>query len=488
MTEYITTIGLEVHAQIRTASKMFDGCSADYAGSAPNTAVSVVSLGLPGALPVVNRRAIELAALSGLALNCTINQHSVFSRKSYPYPDLPKGYQITQYDEPLCSDGWIELRNDDGSTRRIGIERLHIEEDTGRLTHAGDDSSLIDYNRSGVPLMEIVSQPDITSPDEARRYFQKLRQILVWIGVNNGDMEHGELRCDANVSVRPVGQQAFGAKVEIKNMNSFRAVERALTFEVQRQIAALDAGQLIAQETRGWNEDLGVTISQRSKEFAHDYRYFPEPDIPPLVLTPEWIETRQAELPELPDARRVRFEREYALTFQDADLLTSERPVADYFEQAVAAGQAVGASAKDVANWILGELFRLQKDSGAAATELPTRMPPQHIAELLDLLAKGTITRTVAKQVFETSYREGSAPAKIVAAQGLTQISDNNALAELARSVIGDAAHAKAVAEYRKGKTSAIQYLVGQVMRATKGQANPQAARAALEAELQGDG
>lgn len=482
MTEYITTIGLEVHAQVRTASKMFDGCSADYAGGEPNTRTSVVSLGLPGALPVVNRRAIEMAALSGLALNCSVNLHSIFARKSYIYPDLPKGYQITQYDQPLCSNGWIEIRTDDGSMKRIGIERLHIEEDTGRLVHMPDGSSLIDYNRSGVPLMEIVSEPDIASPEEARRYFQKLRQILMWIGVNNGDMEHGELRCDANVSVRPRGQHTYGVKVEIKNMNSFRAVERALTYEVQRQIQALEAGTTIVQETRGWNETLGVTVGQRSKEFAHDYRYFPEPDIPPLVLDADWVAARQAELPELPDARRARFEAEYSLSVQDAELLTIERSVADYYEAAVAAAQAVDSSAKEVANWITGELFRLLNDSGEPPGRMAERMPPAHIAEVLALLAKGTITRTIAKQVFEESFQSGQAPSQIVATRGLTQISDADTLATLAREII--AANPKPVAEYRKGKTSAIQFLVGQMMKATKGQANPQTARAVLEAEL----
>ncbi len=482
MTEYITTIGLEVHAQVRTASKMFDACSADYAGGEPNTRTSVVSLGLPGALPVINQRAIELAALSGLALNCSINLHSIFARKSYIYPDLPKGYQITQYDQPLCSNGWIEIRADDGSMKRIGIERLHIEEDTGRLVHMPDGSSLIDYNRSGVPLMEIVSEPDIASPEEARRYFQKLRQILMWIGVNYGDMEHGELRCDANVSVRPRGQHEYGVKVEIKNMNSFRAVERALVYEVQRQIQALEAGVTIVQETRGWNETLGITVGQRSKEFAHDYRYFPEPDIPPLVLDIDWVATRQAELPELPDARRARFEAEYNLSLQDAELLTMERSVADYYEAAVAAAQAVNGSAKDVANWITGELFRLLNDSGEPPGCMAVRMPPAHIADVLALLARGTITRTVAKQVFEESFQSGRAPSQIVDTRGLTQISDADTLTTLAREII--AANPRPVAEYRNGKTSAIQFLVGQMMKATKGQANPQTARAVLEDEL----
>jgi aspartyl-tRNA(Asn)/glutamyl-tRNA(Gln) amidotransferase subunit B len=484
MTEYITTIGLEIHAQVQTESKMFDTCSADYAGHEPNSRISVVSLGLPGALPVVNRRAIELAALTGLALNCRVNAHSVFARKSYPYPDLPKGFQITQYEEPLCSDGWIMILDESGREKRIGIERLHIEEDTGRLVHGGNGASLIDYNRSGVPLMEIVSRPDIASPDEARRYFQKLRQILLWIGVNSGSLEEGALRCDANVSVRPAGQEQYGIKVEIKNMNSFRAVERALTYEVQRQIEMLKAGSTIAQETRGWNEAAGRTVSQRSKEFADDYRYFPEPDIPPLVFDAAWIADRRAELPELPDARRMRFMSEYQLSLQDADLLTIERNVADYFEEALQAATSAGASPKDVANWVLGELFRLLNDRGEGYERMAERVPVRHLAAVIEMVAKGTITRTVAKQVFEQSFEQGQDPAAIVAEQGLTQISDDSALSAVAREIIGDAKHQKAVNEYLKGKTSAIQYLVGQMMKATRGQANPQAARQVLETEL----
>jgi aspartyl-tRNA(Asn)/glutamyl-tRNA(Gln) amidotransferase subunit B len=348
--------------------------------------------------------------------------------------------------------------------------------------HAPDGSSLIDYNRSGVPLMEIVSEPDITSPEEARHYFQKLRQILLWIGVNSGNMEEGALRCDANVSVRPADQQHYGAKVEIKNMNSFRSVERALSYEVQRQIGVLQAGGTIVQETRGWREDEGITESQRSKESAHDYRYFPEPDIPPLLLDETWVAARLAELPELPDARRDRFEAEYGLNRIDADLLTFDRYVADYYETAVATARTVNGSAKDVANWIGGELFRLLKDTGETTSNLPTRMPPRHIAAVLEMLAQGAITRTVAKQVFEESYQTGGNPADIVRDKGLKQISDTGELAALARDVI--AKNDKAVSEYRKGKTSAIQFLVGQIMKATKGQANPQSARAALEAEL----
>lgn len=484
MPEYIATIGLEIHAHVLTTSKMFDGCSTDYAGAPPNTRVSVVSLGLPGALPVLNARAVELAALCGLALGCRVNERSIFARKSYPYPDLPKGFQITQYDEPLCSDGAIEIRTAAGEVRRIGIERLHIEEDTGRLIHSPDGASLIDYNRSGMPLMEIVTRPDIRTPEEARLTFEKIRQILVWIGANSGNLEEGALRCDANVSVRPAGSERFGAKVEIKNINSFRFVERALTYEIERQIRILEAGGTVEQETRGWREDLGRTEGQRSKEYAHDYRYFPEPDIPPLVLSPEWIAARQAELPELPDARRARLMATHGLSWQDADLLTQERAIADYYEAAVAAVNRPDG-AKEVANWVLNEGFRLLKDRGEPATVLIERMPVQRLATLIDLVQQGTITRVVARQLFEEVFTTGADPAALVAERGLTQISDDGALLEAVRAALADEKAAKAIAEYRKGKTTAIQFLVGMVMRATKGQANAQRVRELLEAELQ---
>jgi aspartyl-tRNA(Asn)/glutamyl-tRNA(Gln) amidotransferase subunit B len=482
MADYLVTIGLEIHAQVLTRSKMFDGCPAEYANMLPNTHVSVVSLGLPGSLPVINERAIALAALSGLAINCRVNHESVFARKSYIYPDLPKGYQITQYDKPLCSDGWLEIRTEAGETKRIGIERLHMEEDTGRNVHIGNGTSLVDLNRSGVPLMEIVSNPDMTTPEEARLYFEKLHQTLVWIGVNTGSMADGAMRCDANVSIRPEGQQEYGVKVEIKNLNSFRAIERALTYEVQRQIAVLKDGGTLTQETRGWNEEQGVTVAQRSKEFAQDYRYFPDPDLPPLVLDDAWIAARQSELPELPDACCQRFMTDYGLSRKEAELLTTNRAVADYYETAVAAAQQGGSSARDVANWIVGELFRLLKEEAVPFTALADRMPAGYIAEVLDMLTKGTINRTVAKQVFEESFHQTTSPIQLVQDKGLTQISDESALVTLARDVVE--ANPKPVAQYRSGKTSTIQFLVGQMMKATKGQANPQTARAALEEVL----
>lgn len=483
MTDYLVTIGLEVHAHIKTESKMFDACPANYAGAPPNSYVTALSLGMPGTLPVLNQRAVELAALTGLALHCRVNHRSVFSRKSYPYPDLPKGFQITQYDEPICSDGWVEISSSTG-VKRVGVERLHIEEDTGRLLHADDDSSLIDYNRSGVPLMEIVSRPDISTPEEARLTFEKIRQILVWIGVNSGNLEEGALRCDANISVRPAGQPHYNAKVEVKNINSFRFVERAMAYEIQRQIAVMEAGGTVVQETRGWREDLGRTDGQRSKEAAHDYRYFPEPDIPPLVLSDAWIAERSNELPELPDARQARFEAAYGLSAQDAALLTGERTVADYYEAAVQAAMAVGGSAKEVANWVINEGFRLLKDRGEEATRLGVRMPVGHVAGLIALITKGSINRNVAKQLFEESFDSGADPVRLVAERGLTQIGDGEALRAVVREVLADEKAARAISEYRSGKTTAAQFLVGMVMKATRGQANAQVARALIEEEL----
>lgn len=479
--EYLVTIGLEVHAQIRTQSKMFCGCSAEVANAAPNTHVCPTCMGLPGALPYINRRAVELAALTGLALNCRIEHNNVISRKNYFYPDLPSSYQRSQFDDPLCVAGWVEIAGEDG-TRRIGLTRVHIEEDTGKLNHQADGSSLVDFNRAGVPLMEIVSEPDLTSPDEARRYFQKLQQLLRWIGVNTGNMEEGALRCDANVSVRPVGQKEYGAKVEIKNMNSFRAVERALTYEIQRQKAALDAGETIRQSTRGWDEARGVTVEQRLKEGSEDYRYFPEPDIPPLRLSDEWIAARQAELPELPAERSARFIAAYGLSATDAEVLTADRADSEYFEQAVAAAQAQGVGARDVAIWVTGELFRLTKETGESLGDIHDRFKPAYVGEVIALLANGTITRTSAKEVFEASFRDGSAPAQVVRARGLAVIGGGDALAGLAREAIAN--NPKSVADYKSGKVVAIKFLVGQVMKASKGQANPQAAQAALEEEL----
>ncbi len=472
--EYEAVIGLEVHAQMLTDSKMFCGCSADYANAAPNTHTCPVCLGLPGALPVLNQRAVELMAMTGRALNCRVNHDTFFDRKNYFYVDLPSSYQRSQYEHPLCTDGWVEIETSEGS-KRIGITRAHMEEDTGKLNHV-DGLSLVDYNRSGVPLLEIVSEPDLRSAEEAKLYCAKMRQLLVWIGVNSGNLDEGAMRFDVNVSVRPRGSREFGAKIEIKNLNSIRSVERAIQYEIKRQIDVLAAGGRLYQETRGWDEDRGITLSQRSKEYAHDYRYFPDPDLPPLALDEVWIAARDAALPELPDARRRRFEHQYGLPAQDAALLTTERAIADYFESAVAA--ANGHAPKQVANWITGELFRLLNDSGEAIGAAAARLRPEFIGELIGLIKASAITGTTAKQVFEESYRSGASPAAIVDARGLRQISDTGAVSAFARAAID--ANPKVVGDYRAGKTQALKFLVGQVMKLSKGQANPQLAEAAL--------
>lgn len=478
MSNYMVTIGLEVHAQIATASKMFCACSASVAGAEPNTHICPTCLGLPGSLPVINGRAIEQAIRTGLALNCRIQPANVISRKNYFYPDLPSGYQRSQFDDPLCVEGWIDIDSGGGS-KRIGLTRVHIEEDTGKLNHMSDGSSLVDFNRAGMPLMEIVSEPDIESPEEARRYFQKLRQVLLWIGANSGNMEEGALRCDANVSVRPEGQQEYGSKVEIKNINSFRSVERALSYEIERQISELEAGRSIPQSTRGWDDERGVTVLQRVKEGSADYRYFPEPDIPPLNISANQIEDCRVSLPELPDARQQRFITEYGLTVYDAEVLSDLRGDSDFFEQAVAAASVHNIAPKEVANWMTGELFRLVKESGKDLSKIATRFSPAFIGETIHLIQQGTITRTSAKEVFESSFREGRSPAAIVSERGLAVIGAGDALTEIVQAVISE--NPKVVDDYRSGKLSAIKFLVGQVMKRTKGQANPQAAQEALE-------
>jgi aspartyl-tRNA(Asn)/glutamyl-tRNA(Gln) amidotransferase subunit B len=468
-TKYEAVIGLEVHSQLLTRSKMFCGCSAEYAGAPPNSHVCPVCLGMPGVLPVINRRAVELTIMTGLALNCEIPEASKFDRKNYPYPDLMKGYQISQYDLPLAREGWIDVEVD-GEVRRIGMERVHLEEDTARLVHATDGAgrpcSLIDVNRSGVPLMEVVSKPDLRSPAEARAYLQKLRAILRTLGVSTGNMEEGSFRCDANISLRPVGSAELGTKTEVKNMNSFRSVARALEYEIGRQTALLEAGEPVVQETRGWVEDRGITVSQRSKEQAHDYRYFPEPDLPPVFVAREWVADITARLPELPDARRERYVQQHGLTRYLASQLTASTDVAELFERAV----ELYPDPKRVGNWIQTELFRLQKEGGDE--EGTGRVPPaEHLAELLRLIDRGTVSGTAAKQVFEEMYRTGRAPTAVVEALGLAQVSDADELGDVVAQVI--AANPQPVADYRNGKTPALGRLVGQVMKATRGRANP---------------
>ena len=479
-TAYEAVIGLEVHSQLLTASKMFCGCSAEYAGAAPNSHVCPVCLGMPGMLPVINRRAVELTIMTGLALNCEIPAASKFDRKNYPYPDLVKGYQISQYDLPFCQDGWIDVEVD-GQVRRIGMERVHLEEDTARLVHGNDSdghpASFADMNRSGVPLMEIVSKPDLRSPAEARAYLQKLRSILRALGVSTGNMEEGSFRCDANISMRPVGQAEYGTKAEVKNMNSFRAVFRALEYEIKRQTEVLQRGERVVQETRGWVEERGVTVSQRSKEQAHDYRYFPEPDLPPVFVAAEWVGEIKAKLPELPDARRERYVAQHGLTPYLAGQLTATAEIGELFERTL----ALYPDPRKVGNWIQTELFRLQKESGdeEGASGLPS---PDHLADLLKLVDAGTINQTAAKQVFEEMYRTGRAPGEVVEALGLTQVSDADELTRIVDEVI--AANPKPVADYKGGKVSAAGRLVGEVMKATRGRANPGVVKDVLYARL----
>lgn len=479
--KYIATIGLEVHAQIQTKSKMFCGCRTDAAHAEPNTNVCPVCLGLPGSLPVPNKQAIEQAIMTGLALDSSITTDSVISRKNYFYPDLPSAYQRSQYEDPLCVGGHVDITVN-GQVKRIELTRIHIEEDTGKLNHMPDGSSLIDYNRAGVPLMEIVSEPVIASAEEARLYFQTLHQLLVWIGVNSGNLEEGALRCDANVSVRPEGQKEFGTKVEIKNVNSFRNVERAINYEIERQISVIENGGKIIQSTRGWNEGLGKTIEQRTKEFAHDYRYFPDPDIPPLHMTGAVTEPLKQSLPELPVARRQRFIDQYGLSLNDADSLTVTRDIADYYEAAVTATTAQGGTARDAAVWMIGEFFRLINDRGERLADVSQRMTPAHVAGVIALLNKGTITRASAKEVFEESFINGTAPDVIVANRGLAVIGDSDALLTMAREAVAN--NPKAVADFKSGKDVAIKFLVGQIMKASRGQASPQAAEEAVKSAL----
>jgi len=475
--DYEAIIGMEVHVQLLTASKMFCGCSADYASAAPNTHVCPVCLGMPGVLPVINQAAVEATLLTGLALNCDIPEFSKFDRKNYPYPDLPKGYQISQYDLPLCVGGWLDIQAD-GRPRRIRIRRVHLEEDTGKLTHQGD-SSLIDYNRAGVPLMEIVSEADIRSADEAWHYLVKLRAILRYLQVSTGNMEEGAMRCEVNISLRPAGTQALGTKVEIKNLNSFRAVRQAIAFEMERQSRILDDGGRVRQVTVGWDEAHNRTVFQRSKEGSADYRYFPEPDLPPLQFARERIEELRGRLPELPDARQERFVADYGLKAQVAGLLIEDRAVAEFFEAAARAGEGT-VEPLTIANWIVGEIFHLLSESGTEIAQIKTT--PEHLVELLALVSRGTINATVGKEALEEMFASGESPQAIVQRRGLTQLSDEEALGQIVAGVLE--ANPRAVEQYLGGKETVLGFLIGQVMRATRGKANVQVARRLLQEEL----
>ena len=468
MSAFETVIGLEVHAQLATRSKMFCGCPTGF-GAAPNSQTCPICLGMPGVLPVINRRAVEFAVRTALALGLRVNPACRFARKHYYYPDMPKNFQISQYEEPLAEDGALEIEGAAGP-RRIGIQRLHLEEDVGKLVHEGAfaaaQASLVDYNRSGVPLMETVSRPDLRSPEEAAAYLRAFRAVLLYLGVCDGNMEEGSLRCDANISLRAPGSAELGTKVEIKNLNSFRNVQRALEHEERRQAEALAAGGRIVQETRLFDADRGVTRSMRSKEYAHDYRYFPEPDLVPLKLDPAWIESIRAALPELPRARRQRFVSQYGLPVYDAQILTQSRALAEYYETAVRAHD----NPKAISNWIMSELLReLGGDDDAAIARTP--ILPGHLAALVRLIDGGTISGKIAKDVFARMLASGDDPDTIVRREGLTQVANAGALEVLVDQAI--AANPKAVADFKAGKTAASKALVGQVMKASAGRANP---------------
>ncbi|MSP79132.1 MAG: Asp-tRNA(Asn)/Glu-tRNA(Gln) amidotransferase subunit GatB [Dehalococcoidia bacterium] len=484
--EWETVIGLEVHAQLLTQSKMFCACPADYQDAPPNTRVCPVCLGMPGTLPVINRRAVEYVIMTGLAVNCEINEHTFFDRKNYPYPDLMKGYQISQFPMPIAKNGWMDLEVE-GHTKRVGITRIHLEEDVAKMMHihepTGESYSLIDVNRSSVPLMETVSEPDMRSPEEARQYLTKLQSILRFIGVSTADMEKGSFRCDANVSIRPKGSTTLGAKVEVKNMNSTRSVARAIQFEVERQIKVLEQGGRIIQETRGWVEERGLTVSQRSKEVASDYRYFPEPDLPPLVISREQVNTLRKALPELPDALRERFMAQYALPAYDARQLTATRAMAQFFERTVGGNKG---RAKAVSNWIISELSRLLAAAQKEVDDYPEatlKTWSTGINQMIELVDAGTISSTQAKAVFDEVFTTGKEPTAIVQEKGLAQVSDTSTL----KTIIDDAiaGNPQAVADYKAGKDTAMKFLVGQVMKLSKGKANPGLVNGLLKGKLE---
>jgi aspartyl-tRNA(Asn)/glutamyl-tRNA(Gln) amidotransferase subunit B len=483
-TRYETVIGIEVHAQLLTRSKMFCTCPVPTLESPPNTHVDPVCLGMPGVLPVINRAAVELTIMTGLALQCEIAAEAKFDRKNYHYPDLMKGYQISEYDLPICKNGWLEIEVG-GATKRIGITRVHLEEDTARLSHhtdsaSGETYSLIDVNRSGLPLMEIVSEPDVRSAEEARAYLQKLRQILRYIGASRANMEEGNMRCEPNVSIRPAGTEPFGQKVELKNINSFKHAYDAIHFEEKRQAEVLDSGGRVVQETRGWREDTNQTVTQRSKEGAEDYRYFPEPDLPPLVISRQWVDEIRSGMPELPDAKRARFEQQYALSEYDAHVLADTRARADFFEETVALGGGSPQRAKTVANWVNGDFARLLNAAGMEAQDSP--VSPQMLSDLIGLQESGAISGKTAKNVFEQMFNTGRDPKQLVEEQGLGQIEAGDEVAAAADAAI--AGNPKAVADYRGGKEEAIKFLVGQVMKETRGRARPEDVTAILKEKL----
>ena len=478
MGNYETVIGLEVHVELKTNTKIFCDSSTEF-GAEPNTHVCPVCLGLPGVLPVLNKKVLEFGIRAALALNCEVARFSKFDRKNYYYPDLPKNYQISQYDLPLAQWGHLDIETDQG-TKRIGITRIHMEEDAGKLVHQGTIAttpySLVDYNRTGVPLLEIVSEPDLRSAGEAKNYLEKLKSIIQYTGVSDCKMEEGSLRCDANISIRPIGSTVLGTKVEIKNMNSFKALYKALEYEVERQISTLKQGGRIVQETRTWDEAKGVTLSMRSKEEAQDYRYLPDPDLVPMVIDRELVARIKADLPELPDARRQRYVTGYGLSHYDTMVLTDTRELADYFEECV----TFYPNAKAVGNWVMGDLSRLLNAAHLDIIDCPIR--PQQLAEMLKMMDDGIISGKIAKTVFEQMFTTGKNPITIVKEKGLIQITDKGALDAIVEQVLSG--NPKSVEDYRAGKDKALGFLVGQVMKATRGKANPELVNRLLKDKL----
>ncbi|MEZ2227733.1 MAG: Asp-tRNA(Asn)/Glu-tRNA(Gln) amidotransferase subunit GatB [Microcoleus sp.] len=486
-TEYEAVIGLETHCQLSTKTKIFSSSSTEF-GGVPNTNIDPICMGMPGVLPVLNEKVLEYAVKAGLALHCEIAPYSKFDRKQYFYPDLPKNYQISQFDLPIATKGWLEIELVDeagNSTRKkIGITRLHMEEDAGKLVHGGSDRlsgstySMVDYNRAGVPLIEIVSEPDLRSGAEAAEYGQELRRIVRYIGVGDGNMQEGSLRCDVNISVRPVGRKEFGTKVEIKNMNSFNAIERAIDYEIERQIEALENGETIFQETRLWDENKQCTFSMRMKEGASDYRYFPEPDLPPIEVSRAQLADWQAQLPELPAEKRDRYETELALSAYDARVLTDDKAVAEYFEQTIAAG----AAPKQAANWVMGDITAYLKNEQLAIAQIPFK--PDNLAELLKLIEAGTISGKIAKDILPELLAKGGSPQQLVESKGLIQISDTGALDRAIDAVL--AANPKELEQYRAGKTKLLGFFVGKVMKETGGRADPKLTNELLANKLNG--
>ena len=485
--KYETVIGLEVHSQLLTTSKMFCPCGSDYQDSAPNTRVCPVCMGMPGVLPVVNKKAVDLVIKTGLALNCSISPETKFDRKNYPYPDLMKGYQISQFDIPIALSGNLAIQVGDEEERQIGITRVHLEEDVAKLIHRkepyGDSYSLLDINRAGVPLMEIVSEPDMRSPEEANEYLTNLHSIIRFVETSTANMEEGSFRCDANISIRPVGSEELGAKVEIKNVNSFRSVFRALKHEETRQRKLLESGQTIEQETRGWSDERGTTLSQRTKEYAADYRYFPEPDLPPILISRDWVKKIQTQIPELPSAKKERYIEVLGLSEYDASVMIADKEATVLFETSLPfLSQSMNSkdAAKTVANWINVDLNRMKNEHKSTWNEI--KIEPEELAKLVLLVDAGKISNSMAKAVFDEMFINGGDPNKISEDKGLSQINDTESIQNVVSEILLE--NPSAVEDYLDGKDSAVRFLVGQVMKKTKGQANPQVASEMVTAEL----